>query len=406
MTNKQQVSIHAFAIFAYLAVCCSCESLRQTELHGSLPKITNATTSKTALQNPVDASLQPTTKWLHSVPTKLVHQRVSHLAPIQKSCSPALPHPSASDHLTDSHLRIADEYICDGGDQKTRVAVNQNWVVSGLDLEDTIAHYDTVDGRTVVTPSNDVCIYAPRFAAVRKIVRTSEDEELLVMQSVDLPLPPLTNQLTNVPTPVHSPIPLQTDIGLRGALAVRHRTRGLDILHALPVAELAKNFQIHEDFQIVRIGIHDKHERPALEEFVQAAKTWTDQLAPEVMVEAEPAIVETTVERPELLYRIDLEGEPRIRIVKLASQKSALPGEVIIFTLRFDNIGDQTIGNVTIMDNLTTRLEYIPDSAECDLKAEFFTDPNKGESLALRWEIQEPLKSGHGGIIRFRCRVR
>jgi hypothetical protein len=29
---------------------------------------------------------------------------------------------------------------------------------------------DTIDGRTVITPSNKVCIYAPRFAAIREVV--------------------------------------------------------------------------------------------------------------------------------------------------------------------------------------------------------------------------------------------
>ena len=52
---------------------------------------------------------------------------------------------------------------------------------------------------------------------------------------------------------------------------------------------------------------------------------------------------------------------PRLRLIKLASCGHAQPGEEIEFTLRFDNIGDQTIGNVTIVDNLTTRLEYVPE---------------------------------------------
>ena len=47
---------------------------------------------------------------------------------------------------------------------------------------------------------------------------------------------------------------------------------------------------------------------------------------------------------------------PRLRLIKLASTGNALPGEEVEFTLRFDNIGDQVIGNVTIVDNLTTRL--------------------------------------------------
>ncbi|MEO8498033.1 MAG: DUF11 domain-containing protein, partial [Planctomycetota bacterium] len=75
-------------------------------------------------------------------------------------------------------------------------------------------------------------------------------------------------------------------------------------------------------------------------------------------------------------------------------------------TIRFDNVGDQTIGNVTVIDNLSRRLEYVEDSQECSLKADFFTQPNDGESLALRWEITAPVKVGEGGVVRFKCRVR
>ena len=58
------------------------------------------------------------------------------------------------------------------------------------------------------------------------------------------------------------------------------------------------------------------------------------------------------------------------------------------FTLRFDNCGDQPIGNVVIVDSLSTRLEYVPDSAECSLDAKFSTQPNEGGSAG------GPLRAG------------
>ena len=309
--------------------------------------------------------------------------------------------------IEDVPLALADEYLCDGGDQQTRVYVNRKWNVSGLDLEDTVGHYDTLDGRTLVTPSNSVCIYAPRFAAVRKVVQTSQDERLLAMQEVELPLPPIIDELTNGPVRVDQPVPPVHEIGLRAPLGLRHRVRGLDVLLALPVAELAKNFKVHEDIQIIRIGVYRRSERALVEQRVEAALVWTDNLAPEVILDSEPAIVDTTVEKPATIYHVGLEGTPQLRVIKLASHASAQPGEEVMFTLRFDNVGDQPIGKRNDLGQPhDTRLEYVPDSAECDLKAEFFADPNQGESLALRWEIQEPIRPGEGGIIRFRCRVR
>ena len=77
------------------------------------------------------------------------------------------------------------------------------------------------------------------------------------------------------------------------------------------------------------------------------------------------------------------------------------------FSLRFDNLGEQTIGNVTVIDNLVPRLEYVAGSAQSSLKAAFSTQEQiPGESLVLRWEIEEPLEVNAGGVVKFQARVR
>jgi uncharacterized repeat protein (TIGR01451 family) len=93
-------------------------------------------------------------------------------------------------------------------------------------------------------------------------------------------------------------------------------------------------------------------------------------------------------------------------LLKLASCGNAQPGEEIELTLRFDNIGDQVIGNVTVVDNLSTRFEYVPQSALSSVDADFSAKPNDTGSLILRWEIKEPVQAGDGGILRFRVQVR
>src|SRR5437773_308007 len=71
----------------------------------------------------------------------------------------------------------SDEYLCDGGDFGTPAGVTTDRKIAGLEPEDAISHYDTADGRVLVTPSNRVCIYAPRFAAVRRVVEVASHQQ-------------------------------------------------------------------------------------------------------------------------------------------------------------------------------------------------------------------------------------
>ena len=64
-----------------------------------------------------------------------------------------------------------DEYVYDGNDRGLKVKVDRSWNMIGLDTEDTVGHFDTLDGRRLVSPSNRVAIYAPRFGSVRRVDR-------------------------------------------------------------------------------------------------------------------------------------------------------------------------------------------------------------------------------------------
>ena len=127
----------------------------------------------------------------------------------------------------------------------------------------------------------------------------------------------------------------------------------------------------------------------------------------QVVLERRAAMVENGVEKAGSVFVLDTPpANPRLRVVKVASTSFAEPGDEVDFTIRFDNVGNQTIHNVAILDSLSTRLAYIPNSAQCSLKAKFSTQPNEGESLLVRCELADPLKAGDGGVIRFHCRVR
>ena len=106
------------------------------------------------------------------------------------------------------------------------------------------------------------------------------------------------------------------------------------------------------------------------------------------------AQAEVGVRQPGIIYQTDEPNHPKLRLVKLASCGHALPGEEVEFTLRFDNIGDQVIGNVTIVDNLSTRLEYVPESAKSSVDADFITQVERRRLAHSPLGNQRPGEAG------------
>jgi uncharacterized repeat protein (TIGR01451 family) len=300
-----------------------------------------------------------------------------------------------------------EEYLCDGGDQDSPVAVAPDWEVYGLGLEDTVAHYDSLDGRTWVEPSNKVCVYAPRFGAVRVISRIAENENIDQAGGVELPQQLVRADRVAIPASSLQRYQARGDVGTKIASAYRGRLGEGAVSNALFASGFQDAFLLFEDLSAIRNGIFDQSEKARLSEGVQAAIVWTSDVGVQAVLNGRVAVAFTQNERTEEVYTIkDLRNSPKLRVIKVASTQSAQPGEFVDFTLRFDNIGDQPLGNIVLVDNLTTRLEYVPGSAQSSVKAAFAVEPNEGESLVLRWEIDNPLDPGEGGIVRFRCRVR
>ena len=89
-----------------------------------------------------------------------------------------------------------DEYICDGGERGALIRVRPDWHIDGMQPEDTFVHYDTIDGRTLFQTSNRVCIYAPRFGAVRKVDVAHSDNDFEGLHKLNQPIrPSLANEI-------------------------------------------------------------------------------------------------------------------------------------------------------------------------------------------------------------------
>jgi uncharacterized repeat protein (TIGR01451 family) len=298
------------------------------------------------------------------------------------------------------------EYLRDGGDKETRVIVREDWRVDGLDLEDTVAHYDTLDGRTLVAPSNEVCLYAPRFSAVRRVDNLFEGEQLAKAGGHMQPIALVGHEEKQFAATNMQPIQPVGDRAARRANIAKQRDMGVPVFTVLVPAPLQDRIKPHENVQLYLAGELTAGEKALLAKAARAAVVWETTQAVQIILDGKRAQADIKVQDVGVVYRVDEPNNPKLRLCKTASATSALPGEEIEFTLWFDNMGDQTIGNVTILDNLTTRLDYVPESAQSSVKATFSVAPNNGDSLTLRWEIAEPLEPGDGGIVRFKCRVR
>ncbi|MEX2092487.1 MAG: hypothetical protein WD971_07405 [Pirellulales bacterium] len=299
-----------------------------------------------------------------------------------------------------------DEYLCDGGDFGLPAAVRADWTVDGLEPEDAIAHYDTLDGRVVVTPSNRVCVYAPRFAAIRRVENLlAHERRQLIDVAVDETAP--TSSAESQPVVASTQrTAVAINLGERPANLFRGREQAAEYVQLVKPGEFYNTLGAYANLEIVRTGQLDGSEQPIIKRSVQAAVAWNGDQAAQVVFSNRQAVAVVGLRQPGTVFQTDEPGDPRLRLVKLASTSHALPGEEVEFTLRFDSIGDQTIGNVTIVDNLTTRLEYIPNTAKSTVAASFTSVPNGTGSTVLRWEIKEPVKPGEGGVLQFKCRVK
>ena len=300
----------------------------------------------------------------------------------------------------------SDEYLCDGGDYETPAGVKTDRTIVGLEPEDAISHYDTADGRVLVTPSNRVCIYAPRFASVRRVVQAAGYEQPVFVNSTMEERTPAKAVKALPPVAAKQRHAVAIDLGQRPANLFRQRQQagGLENLQASMDAYLS--IGAYADLAIIRTGEVSAAEKPRLERAVESAIALTGVQAPQVLFGVKMAQAEVGVRQPGIVYETSGPTHPRLRLLKLASSGHAQPGEEIEFTLRFDNIGDQVIDNVTVVDNLTTRFEYVAGSAKSSVNAEFSAEPNDADSLILRWDIKEPVKPSAGGILRFKVKVR
>ncbi len=299
------------------------------------------------------------------------------------------------------------ECLFDGGDRDLPVRVSPEWIVHGLEPEDTIGHADRLDGSVIVAPSNRVKLYAPRFASVRSVtdLRQGEHVDAVVNHDQGLGPQPLTDSL-RLDTHLQR-IEARGEIADKRLQGIASQTRPTADLGVRFVLGFDAGFLPYEDVAVIRRGMLENSDKPRLALGKEAANTWSHDLGVQAVLNGQQAAEVSADQRAQtILLFEDKTGPAKLRVIKVASTSAANVGDVIDFTIRYDNVGDQVIGNVTIIDNLTPRLEYVEGSTQASRAANFSTKANEAGSLILRWEIIDPLPKGEGGLVRFKCRVR
>ncbi len=300
-----------------------------------------------------------------------------------------------------------DEYIVVGGDAGSEAFTLPNWDVHNLEADETIAHFDTVQGQIKVEPSNRFVIYAPRFGTVRQAVGPKSQSQNTRLIAMDQELAAVENSRTAA-------------VDFRSQEEQASSTRGevqiSDIRANQPGGEITAEEGLIEETQktltasansMLREETVSDQNRLEIAQGAAAAAAWGKTQGVAVQIDKLSAQGNVTLQGAATIYSVDNNTKTsQLRLFKTASKLQAAPGELIEFAIRYENVGSEVIGNVTVLDSLSARLQYVDGSAVSSKKADFLVKNNETGSLLLRLEVTDPLEPGDFGTLTFLCKVR
>lgn len=299
-----------------------------------------------------------------------------------------------------------DEYLFDGGDRAYPVTRNA-YEFTGLETEDTIAEFQDDTGRTKIKKSNRVAIYAPRFGSVVMVSGPNSDT------MVDK---------------VHGHVVAQGGVNLRNRTATGTQAQNLDTgrmqtrSRANGVGtDLATGSLNRGQGRAVGISVMNTHEsRARLQngqfednlkltqlQGMQFAELWTRKENPIIQGYAVSASQSKTLQVQADYTGIEDNGKRGdLKLVKTADKGVAEIGDIVTFTITYENRGDKPLTKVAIIDNLTPRLEYIAESTTTDRPGKVESEDNGEGSVVLRFVLDEALPGRTKGSVTFQARVR
>ena len=303
--------------------------------------------------------------------------------------------------------QFPDEYLFDGGDRDYPVHYDGELTL-GLETEDTVAEYHDHKGRRRVKATNRVAIYSPRFAAVRTFNGISEGFNVQrVSSNLDQVQGAALRQKVGGKTGVQRARVQGARMRSR-ASGIFSQTTRRNVGSSRSATQHTKLINLYEEAQFLHDGHIRQSEVLGLQAAMRNAIAMSRDLNP-VLIASLDATQEVYAmfKVSELVGTDEGHKQPgRLRIVKLADKEAAKPGDIVTFTIRFDNLGDRALTHVRIIDNLTPRLEYVDDSASSDVPGSINADDNGEGSHVLRFELDSPLAGHTGGVISFQAKLR
>ncbi|MDZ4689161.1 MAG: hypothetical protein SH850_29140, partial [Planctomycetaceae bacterium] len=307
-----------------------------------------------------------------------------------------------------SPFHYPDEYLCDGGDRELPVHYGID-TRDGLDTEDTVGEFLDHNGKERTSKSNRVCVYAPRFASVRTVSLPYEEGTTIELAGI-----------TRSGSGGELRTQLAPHLGNKNSSAtgmrMRSRASGLES-ERLP-GDVSQRQRPHEhdkiqntfqDLNFFQTGIFEQADLARLNLGINAALVWSREEYPVIQGKIETATTGLSDITTSVLTVVDDQksNQPgQLRLVKTADKDAAELGDVITFTIRYDNLGPREIEAVRVVDNLTPRLEYVTDSATSDRAGRLVVQDNGEGSLVLIWELADPLVPKTGGVVTFQAKVR
>lgn len=300
---------------------------------------------------------------------------------------------------------MADEYLFDGGDRSQKV-YKDKLGRHGLNSEDTVAEYKDHNGQTHIKESNRVAVYSPKFGAVSSMTEPVIDGNVNTVMAADNQVK--TTGLDAQTTLVTGQKNDQMDIA-----SVRSGPSGIE--HNNEMGSVTQNDLINQHTKLSNPFMERNNQYGVQAKLDQVPVTTNSIISAVMWSRAQnPIVVATTTAGNEVYSRFreqELVGvEERktpgnLRIIKHADRSEATRGEIITFTIEFENVGDLPLSEVRIIDNLTPRLQFVQGSSTCNVEGKLDVQDNGEGSLVLRWELAEPLQGHSKGVVSFQAQV-